>query len=263
MNRADVLTVIAHPDDEIFVGGTLCLLAERGFSTAIVSVTAGQGAGGDMAPAQLAALRTGELQCSAQALGVGQVTILGHADVADPMPVWDDERLVSQLTAIMVACEPQLILTHGPRGGYGHPAHQRTHAAVMAAAAPLAIEVCGFAARLPGAFFTWHLEGTADIVVDVREFADRRAASLSCHHSQRDYFLQPHPPRSLRKLASALAGYLLGFSEWGRKRVPLGSAQRFFARYPFEGLLALTPDRHGLSFFKRHFADDHRIQAAG
>ena len=43
VEKSDVVVVIAHPDDEVFASGTLCLLAERGFKIALVCVTDGEG----------------------------------------------------------------------------------------------------------------------------------------------------------------------------------------------------------------------------
>lgn len=37
--KGSVLVVTAHPDDELFVSGTLCLLNERGYTTYLVCAT--------------------------------------------------------------------------------------------------------------------------------------------------------------------------------------------------------------------------------
>ena len=47
--KGSVLVVIAHPDDELFVSGTLCLLNERGYTTYLVCAT-DRGAGPAMTP---------------------------------------------------------------------------------------------------------------------------------------------------------------------------------------------------------------------
>src|SRR6266481_3370873 len=44
----DILVVIAHPDDEVFVSGTICLCAEKGFRIVLVSATDGEGGSRDL-----------------------------------------------------------------------------------------------------------------------------------------------------------------------------------------------------------------------
>jgi len=87
----------------------------------------------------------------------------------------------------------------------------------------------------------------------------RRAASLSYHQSQVDYFTKPHFPRTFRKYLSALFGLVFASTVAGRKRVPIGTAARFFMRFPVEGLAGMESrcDRH---FFSEHFANDPRVQ---
>ena len=46
----DILVVIAHPDDEVFASGTICLCAERGFRISIACATDGEGGSGDGRP---------------------------------------------------------------------------------------------------------------------------------------------------------------------------------------------------------------------
>ena len=43
-----VLVVIAHPDDEIFVSGTICLLTETGHRVTLVCVTDGEGGSSEL-----------------------------------------------------------------------------------------------------------------------------------------------------------------------------------------------------------------------
>src|SRR5207244_984291 len=44
----DILVVIAHPDDEVFVSGTICLCAEKGFTISLVCATDGDGGSRDL-----------------------------------------------------------------------------------------------------------------------------------------------------------------------------------------------------------------------
>ena len=264
---ARVLTVIAHPDDEVFASGVLCLCADQGFDLTLVCVTDGEGASGRRS-AEAGQTRRGELQCSARALGLTRVLFLGLADVAAPDGPgeggWGERQLVDSLARLMSDAPPDLVLTHGPKGGYGHAAHRITHRAVLAAAdqARLQGSVFSFCGRTPGAFFSWHLEGPSAVIVDASCFTDRRSASLDCHASQLDFFVQPHRPRSLRKLLSAAFGYVFIGTEAGRKRVPIGTSRRFFSRFPVEGLELHKAPRQGPHFFARHFPDDRRVTIA-
>ncbi|HXQ16782.1 MAG TPA: PIG-L family deacetylase [Caulobacteraceae bacterium] len=260
-----VLVVVAHPDDELFVSGTLCLCADKGFEITLVCLTDGEGAVAASGPA---GRRRGELERSALNLGVKKVVFLGFPDVGAPSvtndPVWDEQRLARQLGAIILDEKPALILTHGPRGGYGHPAHRWAHQGAMAAAEATAYpgSLFSFCGRVPQAFFSWHFEGESAVLIDARPFLARRAASLDFHQSQIDFFVQPHRPRSLRKLMSAMFGYLFVWTEAGRKRSPIGTARRFFERFPVEGLMVQRAPRERSHFFAEHFADDPRVTIA-
>ncbi len=265
----DVVVVIAHPDDEAFISGTICLLAERGFQVSLICVTDGGGAAGENQPAasveSLGTVRRQELVESAAALGIAEIVRLGFADVAEPAVgprAWDQPGLIALLRDNMELHAPALILTHGPRGGYGHPAHRLVHRCVMNAAEQAGFDgsVFSFCAQVPRAFFSWHFDQPSDVRIDVRQFAPRRAASLSCHRSQLDFFLQPYPPRTVRKRLSAAAGRALAFTEFGRKRIPVGTCERFFQLLPIEGLALQRTPGDGQHFFAEHFPNDDRVQ---
>ncbi|THD77674.1 MAG: hypothetical protein E7812_13005 [Phenylobacterium sp.] len=266
-----VLVVIAHPDDEVFVSGTICLCAEIGLPVDILSVTAGESGGAgavEQVPGQgVADIRRAELAQSAAALGAGEPVFLGQADVADPAAAgpeaWNTTTIIGELTRLIRCRRPVVILTHGPLGGYGHAAHSLTYRCVAEAVAQSAFQgaLFSFCARVRGAFFSWHFDQDSCVRIDARAFQARRVASLSCHRSQRDYFLQPYFPRTGRKRLSALFGYALAFTAAGRKRVPIATPERFFDRFPTEGLaLQQTPADGRPHFFLECFADDHRVQ---
>ena len=121
-----VLGLFAHPDDEVFcVGGTIARCAEAGAVTGIVSLTQGEaGQIRDAAAATrrtLGAVRAKELERAATALGVDDVTCL---DLGDGNL---SERPLGELAA-MVRTEieqfrPDVVVTFGPDGAYGHPDH--------------------------------------------------------------------------------------------------------------------------------------------
>jgi LmbE family N-acetylglucosaminyl deacetylase len=141
-----LMAVLAHPDDEsLGVGGTLAKYASEGVEVFLVTATRGDGgrfrghrAGEHQhpGPAALAAIRETELRAAAQVLGVREVSLLDyhdqHLDRAHPHDAVG--RIVRELRRV----RPDVVLTFGPDGAYGHPDHiavsQFTTAAVVAAA---------------------------------------------------------------------------------------------------------------------------------
>src|SRR5580692_2145507 len=100
--KSDILVVIAHPDDEVFASGTICLCAEKGFRIAVVCATDGEGGSRDLLIATsdlaLGEVRRQELMLSAWALGASEVRFLGQADSAIPDAEgegsWDQRSLI-------------------------------------------------------------------------------------------------------------------------------------------------------------------------
>ena len=270
-DKSDILVVIAHPDDEVFASGTICLCAEKGFRIAFVCATDGEGGSHDllfsMSDLRLGEIRRQELMLSARVLGASEVCFLGQPDIALPDAEgdgsWDQPSLITTLGNIIRQQNPELILTHGPRGGYGHPAHRLLYRCVAAAAQAVSFagSIFSFCGKVDGAFFSWHFDQPSDVLVDARTFLPRRAASLSYHQTQVAYFVQPHFPRSVRRLASAIFGVAFSFTVAGRKRVPIATPTRFFRRFATEGLvLQKAPDAGRAHFFREHYLNDHRVR---
>ena len=269
--KSDILVVIAHPDDEVFASGTICLCAEKGFRIAFVCATDGEGGSRDLILSKpdlpLGEIRRQELMLSARILGASEICFLGQPDSALPDAEgegsWDQSSLISTLGNVIRQHNPQLILTHGPQGGYGHPAHRLLYRCVAAAAQAVSFvgSIFSFCGKVDGAFFSWHFDQPGDVLVDARTFLPRRAASLSYHQTQVAYFVQPNFPRSVRKLASAIFGLAFSFTVAGRKRVPIATPTRFFRKFPTEGLvLQKGPDAGRAHFFLEHYLNDYRVQ---
>jgi LmbE family N-acetylglucosaminyl deacetylase len=137
-----LLCVFAHPDDETLgAGGTLAKYAAAGVETYLVTATRGergwQGDPGDNPGlATLGELRTNELLAAAQVLGIHQVEFLdyidGDLDQADPA------QAIGQIVSHIRRIQPQVVVTFGPEGAYGHSDHiaisQFTSAALVCAA---------------------------------------------------------------------------------------------------------------------------------
>lgn len=158
-DRTPVLMIVhAHPDDESSqTGGTLARYAAEGCRTILVTCT--DGANGDAAdggakpgaaghdPRQVAALRSGELDAAAGALGVCNVVKLDYPDSGvsagegDAGPMSFSRRplkpMVTRLVLILRHYKPDVVITYPPNGLSGHPDHIRTHELVVAAHADI------------------------------------------------------------------------------------------------------------------------------
>lgn len=135
-----VMVVLAHPDDELTMAPALAAMAREGRSVTLVYATLGdQGPGVtdlERGP-ELGAVRRKEAECAARALGaeVRFMEGLGDGTLTDApqAPKAPAARFVSQFAAEYVAIDPQLVLTWGPDGGYGHGDHRMVSALVSQA----------------------------------------------------------------------------------------------------------------------------------
>ncbi len=162
-----LLLVHAHPDDEtLTTGGTIArCAADPGTSVTVVTCTLGEQ--GEVIPPELAQLapeeadqlggyRIGELAAACAALGVTDHRFLGGAgrwrdsgmalaghgvraalpEVLHPRAFAAPEAFAAQVDALVAVLEevaPQVVVTYGPDGGYGHPDHVRAHDITVAA----------------------------------------------------------------------------------------------------------------------------------
>ena len=197
---ARVVAITAHPDDEtIFAGGTLARYAADGNEVVIVATTRGEGGEvGDppLGPKErLGEIREQELRCAAAALGTSEVIFLGFLDPSieiDEPPLPIDVPLV-QFAAAVADCLrrilPDIVVTHGSSGEYGHPQHINTHQAVQSAILGLARrpELLTWMANPGGASPEDRLinvNDSADEVLDITPWFEAKAAALDCHRTQ-------------------------------------------------------------------------------
>jgi LmbE family N-acetylglucosaminyl deacetylase len=131
-----LLGVFAHPDDETFcAGGTFARYAEQGAEIMVVSATRGQaGQIRDAAAGNrrtIAAVREAELRLACKRLGITKVRCLDHVDgtLADA----EFSALVDEVAEIIGEFRPDVVITFGPDGGYGHPDHVTISAVTTAA----------------------------------------------------------------------------------------------------------------------------------
>ena len=144
-----ILAAFAHPDDEGFgCGGTLAALVAAGHHVTLVCATNGDV--GEISDPSLATpetlwrVRQGELRDAMDVTGIEDVRFLNYRDSG--MVGWEDNNhpnslfqapesnVVAQVADIIREILPDIVITHDPTGGYGHPDHvticARTRAAV-------------------------------------------------------------------------------------------------------------------------------------
>lgn len=138
------MCVVAHPDDEsLGMGGTLARYAAEGVETHLLMATKGERGRFGTAKespgmAVVGQARARELLDAAAILRLTEVNFLGYID-----GMLDQARpaeIIARISRSIRRVRPQVVITFGPEGGYGHPDHiaisQFTTAAVVKAADP-------------------------------------------------------------------------------------------------------------------------------
>ncbi len=142
------MAVLAHPDDEsLGVGGSLAKYAAAGVEVYLVTATRGEGGryrghlrGEDEHPgaSALGAIREAELRAAAAVLGVRDLWLLDYLDQS--LDRAEPREAIGRIAGHLRRVRPDVVVTFGPDGAYGHPDHvaisQLTAAAIVAAADP-------------------------------------------------------------------------------------------------------------------------------
>lgn len=223
-----LLLVHAHPDDEsIFGGGAILRAHEQGKRVVLVTCTGGEaGEIHNMDEAasrpRLKEIREQELRRATEILGVDRLVLLGYRDSGmagtgdnenpasfNQAPI---EQAAARLAAVMDEESPDVVVTYGPDGVYGHPDHVKAHKTTVAAwellaardAAPARLwyaviprsgiemfrkrlEESGQAAeQWDGGAIAGVPDDEIHAVLDVNEFVDRKRQAFAAHVSQND-----------------------------------------------------------------------------
>ena len=224
-----IVGIFAHPDDEGFgSGGTLAMLASHGHSITIVCATNGDvGEISDpclATPETLGSVRKSELRCAMKVTGIHDIRFLdyrdsgmeGTQDNRHPNALINSEpaMVINQISTILSSINPDVILTHDPTGGYGHPDHKtissytreayleilRRESSTQCALYFVCFPKSDFqriwetlyelGIKPPFASENLNDLGTPDeavtTVIDVRSYVDTKIASLNCHKTQID-----------------------------------------------------------------------------
>lgn len=216
---ASILVVSAHPDDEtLFAGGTLAMYAGQGHKVYIVETTRGEGGEVGEPPLttreNLGAFREQEVRNAASALGVRDIFFLPYTD-----PYMEiggiarriDVRLEDFAKAIgeyVRRIHPDLVITHGSNGEYGHPQHIYTNQATRLALAdgPPKMALISWSAwyEAPERERILNKDDQADIVHDIKPWIDAKISAVLCHRTQHAMFLRNSGAPGVAKMVSSM-----------------------------------------------------------
>jgi LmbE family N-acetylglucosaminyl deacetylase len=201
-----ILAFIPHPDDEVYsFAGTLALAARKGWRCIVHCATHGEGGerhdGLEPGPAALAETREAELIASCEILRIDPPQFWGLPDGQLHLHR-GEERRIEQLIR---QHRPEIVLTLGPDGAYGHPDHLAMHRWVTNAWQALSTPSPLLFAAFPGGLFLPQYEkclasgimgepplvrpsdlGSTDphYAVDITARAQAKLAAIRAHRSQ-------------------------------------------------------------------------------
>jgi LmbE family N-acetylglucosaminyl deacetylase len=125
-----LMALFAHPDDEAFgTGGTLAKYAAEGCDVYLVTATRGEA--GEIVvpdlttPANLPYVRERELRCACETYNIHPPLFLDYPDGL--LPIIHQGQAVGKLVRLIRECKPQVLITFGPDGIYGHYDHIAVH----------------------------------------------------------------------------------------------------------------------------------------
>ena len=212
---ATILAVSAHPDDEtLFAGGSLAMYAKEGHAVHILETTRGEG--GEVGEPPLAtlenlgAVREQEVRKAAQALGARDIFFLPYID--PHMEIGGTPRRIdapieefsAAIAEHMANIQPDLVITHGSNGEYGHPQHIYTHQATRLALADTiprtALLSWSASYDSPERERVINQDDPADMVRDITPWLDEKIAAALCHKTQHAMFLRNTGAQSVAQM---------------------------------------------------------------
>jgi len=200
MSESRLLAIFAHPDDEVFrCGGTLALLAAHGVHVHILTFTRGQAGSCGQPPVctqeDLGIVRTKELRCSCQALGLKDPHVLDYED--GKLAEVNGADGVAYIVTAIRSIHPQVLLTWPPDGLSGHPDHVAvSHWTSIAFREVLGAGLTGLAAiyhlAMPASLATelgmkqLHTipDDEVSATIDVCSAWEKKLNAIACHRTQ-------------------------------------------------------------------------------
>jgi LmbE family N-acetylglucosaminyl deacetylase len=189
---ARALAIYAHPDDpEVSCGGTLARWAAAGSQVHMVICARGDKGSADpeVDGNALADRRRGEVEASAQALGLDGWEILDH----DDGDLEDTRAFREELVAVVRRLRPEAVICPDPTAilfgqhYFNHRDHRVVGFATLDAVAPAASNPhyfpdAGPAHHVDGVYLSGTLE--PDVWIDITASIDAKAKALLCHESR-------------------------------------------------------------------------------
>jgi LmbE family N-acetylglucosaminyl deacetylase len=127
-----ILAIAAHPDDETCASGTLAKYATEGHSVYILMTTRGKGGSTGEPPicerSALGRVREQEGRNAGAVIGAREVLFLPYIDPEASNGVLHAidatlEEFSASIQEVMSRLRPDVVITHGTNGEYGHPQH--------------------------------------------------------------------------------------------------------------------------------------------
>ncbi|MDZ7843536.1 MAG: PIG-L deacetylase family protein [Anaerolineales bacterium] len=195
MSKPTMMIILAHPDDESFpMGGTIAKAASEGVRVVLVCATRGEAGIPNRPHSQAGEIRSSELLCAAEKLGIQEIHFLEYQD--GDLAQADPEEIMGRLVRLMKAYQPRVVITFGKDGISGHPDHK-----AISTFTTQAFDRVGHpSARL---FFLAPSEATLQgcgvepsrenavapvISVDIAPYREIKARAIQCHASQNPPF---------------------------------------------------------------------------
>lgn len=199
LKRKVAMCLMAHPDDcEILTGGTILLLAERGWELHVVTMTPGDCGSATLPPEQIAAIRRKEGEFGAKSLG-GTYHCLESRDAY----VTYNESTLRQAMLLTREIAPTLMFTHSLQCYMMD--HEQT--AMIARGVSFAYAVPNVTvgpttqgSAVPYLYYADPIGRTdvygnavkATTYVNIQSTLARKAKALEAHESQRDWLMKHH-----------------------------------------------------------------------
>ena len=212
-----VLAIGAHPDDETgFAGGMLAKYAAEGNDVFVLLTTRGEGGSMGDPPlcerSELGALREAEARAAGAALGVRDFLFLPYQDpeisaghTLHPIDV-SLEEFSAAIARVIAELRPDVVLTHGSGGEYGHPQHVYTHQAVFVALDQLRpwrpAEILTWCAAYPNPEKERFINAAdpADITLDTTPWMRQKVQAFSAYRSQWPVFFRNNQGKSIEEI---------------------------------------------------------------
>ncbi len=216
LKKLSLMAVFAHPDDEGQIAGLMAKYASKGTEVSLVSATRGElGSVNDpslLGGKTIAELREKELQCVCTVLGVRNLRFLNYQEGSFHRA--DSEEVIGRISEIIKGLSPQVVITFGAEGVYGHRDHIAISRWTTSAfhgtrqknrSRPLEYPLKLYYTAYPRSLFDGlrtrgiefgidiegamhRIEGVPDrkitTVIDVSEFRSQKSEAFRCHRSQ-------------------------------------------------------------------------------